>query len=64
MNHGEIYKYFELYFPDFSGDKVDVWFQNGKTAFVFGRKTVRNLYLLITVKTTGNLKLLKALWPA
>lgn len=32
MNHGEIYKYFELYFPDFSGDKVDVWFQNGKNS--------------------------------
>lgn len=29
---GGVYKYFELYFPDFSGDKVDVWFQNGKNS--------------------------------
>lgn len=38
MSHSEIYKYFELYFPDFAGDKVDVWFQNGKNSIRIRQK--------------------------
>lgn len=30
MSHSEVYKWFELYFPQYAGDKVESWFQNGK----------------------------------
>lgn len=32
MNHNEIYRWFELYFPHYSGDNVVMWFQNGKNS--------------------------------
>ena len=32
MSHNEIYKWFELYFPLYAGDKVKAWFQNGKNS--------------------------------
>lgn len=30
MLHKQIYNWFELYFPDYSGEKVVTWFPNGK----------------------------------
>lgn len=38
MTHGDIFKYFELYFPDYAKDKVDVWFQNGKNSIRIRQK--------------------------
>lgn len=32
MSHSDVHKWFELYFPDYAGDKVDTWFQNGKNS--------------------------------
>lgn len=32
MSHSEVYKWFELYFPQYAGDKVETWFQNGKNS--------------------------------
>lgn len=32
MSHKEIYKWFELYFPIYAGDRVEVWFPNGKNS--------------------------------
>lgn len=32
MSHNEVYKWFELYFPFYSGDKVVMWFPNGKNS--------------------------------
>lgn len=32
MSHSDVYKWFELYFPDYTGDKLDTWFQNGKNS--------------------------------
>lgn len=32
MSHSEVYKWFKLYFPDYAGDKLDTWFQNGKNS--------------------------------
>lgn len=32
MTHNDVYKWFELYFPAYSGDNVDVWFSNGKNS--------------------------------
>lgn len=32
MSHKELYKLFELYFPDYAGDKVELWFPNGKNS--------------------------------
>ena len=33
MSHSEVYKWFELYFPQYAGDKVESWFQNGNWRF-------------------------------
>lgn len=32
MIHRDIYKLFELYFPNYAGNKVDTWFPNGKNS--------------------------------
>ncbi len=32
MTHKEVFKWFELYFPIYAGDKIDTWFQNGKNS--------------------------------
>lgn len=33
MAHNEVYKWFELYFPQYAGtDKIEVWFPNGKNS--------------------------------
>lgn len=32
MNHKEVYRWFELYFPDYAGDRVDIWFPNGRNS--------------------------------
>lgn len=32
MSHSEVYKWFELYFPQYAGDKAETWFQNGKNS--------------------------------
>lgn len=38
MSHNEVYKWFELYFPQYSGDKVEVWFPNGKNSIRIRQK--------------------------
>ncbi len=39
MTHNEVYKRFELYFPQYAGaDKVDVWFPNGKNSIRIRQK--------------------------
>lgn len=32
MSHNDVYKWFELYFPNYAGDAVDAWFPNGKNS--------------------------------
>lgn len=32
MVHKEVYKQFELYFPLYAGENVEVWFPNGKNS--------------------------------
>lgn len=32
MVHKEVYKWFELYFPLYAGENVEVWFPNGKNS--------------------------------
>ena len=32
MAHGDVYKWFELYFPNYAGGNVEIWFQNGKNS--------------------------------
>lgn len=51
MSHSEIYKYFELYFPDFAGDKVDVWFQNGKNSICIRQKNRQEFIFTYNGKT-------------
>ncbi len=38
MTHKSVYQWFELYFPLYAGDKVDVWFQNGKNSIRIRQK--------------------------
>lgn len=32
MSHSDVMKWFELYFPDYSGDNITMWFPNGKNS--------------------------------
>lgn len=32
MAHGDVYKWFELYFPNYTGGNVEIWFPNGKNS--------------------------------
>lgn len=32
MRHSDILRQFELYFPNYAGDKIAVWFPNGKNS--------------------------------
>lgn len=50
MSHNDVYKWFELYFPLYAGEKVSAWFQNGKTAFVSGKPMGRNSFYLSVPK--------------
>lgn len=38
MTHGDIFKWFELYFPNYSGEAVDAWFPNGKNSIRIRQK--------------------------
>ena len=38
MSHSKVYKWFELYFPQYAGDKVETWFQNGKNSIRIRQK--------------------------
>ena len=59
MSHSEVYKWFELYFPQYAGDKVESWFQNGKNRIV-----VTELPYMVNkarlIEKIGGLRLLKA----
>lgn len=32
MTHTDVYKWFELYFPNYAGGNVSAWFPNGKNS--------------------------------
>lgn len=38
MTHNEVFKWFELYFELFAGDRVAVWFPNGKNSIRIRQK--------------------------
>ena len=38
MSHSEVMKWFENYFPDYSGDRIDVWFPNGRNSIRIRQK--------------------------
>lgn len=47
MSHSEVYKWFELYFPQYAGDKVETWFQNGKNSIRIRQKKPSGIYIYI-----------------
>lgn len=51
MTHSDIYKYFELYFPEFARDKVAVWFQNGKNSIRIRQKNQQEFIFTYNDKT-------------
>ena len=60
MSHSEVYKWFELYFPQYAGDNMEPGSRTERTVFASVRRTIRNLYLRSTTKEIGGLRLLKA----
>lgn len=32
MSHSDVMKWFEKIFPDYSGDRIDMWFPNGRNS--------------------------------
>jgi hypothetical protein len=61
MSHSEVYKWFELYFPQYAGDNVETWFQNGKNSIRIRQKNHQEfIFLRSTTKEIGGLRLLRA----
>lgn len=60
MSHSEVYKWFELYFPQYAGDKVESWFQNGKNSIRIRQKNHQEFIFIKTMKEIGGLRLLRA----
>ena len=52
MSHSEVYKWFELYFPQYAGDKVETWFQNGKNSIRIRQKNHQEF--IFTFNNEGN----------
>lgn len=38
MNHSEVMRWFERYFPEYAGERIDTWFQNGKDSIRIRQK--------------------------
>ena len=45
MDHSEVMKWFENYFPDYSGDRIDVWFPNGRNSIRIRQKKRSGIYI-------------------
>lgn len=54
MSHSDVYKWFELYFPDYAGDKVDAWFQNGKNSIRIRQKNRQEFVFTFHDKNNWN----------
>lgn len=52
MSHSKVYKWFELYFPQYAGDKVETWFQNGKNSIRIRQKNHQEF--IFTFNNEGN----------
>ena len=52
MSHSEVYKWFELYFPQYAGDNVETWFQNGKNSIRIRQKNHQEF--IFTFNNEGN----------
>ena len=52
MSHSEVYKWFELYFPQYAGDNVETWFQNGKNSIHIRQKNHQEF--IFTFNNEGN----------
>ena len=52
MSHRDILKYFELYFPHYAGDKIEVWFPNGKDSIRIRQKNKQDF--VFTYHGTAN----------
>lgn len=57
MSHSEVYKWFELYFPQYAGDKVESWFQNGKNSIRIRQKNHQEF--IFTFNNEGNWRFVK-----
>lgn len=56
MSHNDVYKWFELYFPLYAGEKVSAWFQNGKNSIRVRQTNGQEFILPIGPKRIGGLK--------
>ena len=52
MSHSEVYKWFELYFPQYAGNKVEAGFQNGKNSIRI--RQTNNQEFIFTFSDKGN----------
>ena len=56
MSHSEVMKWFESYFPDYSGDRIDMWFPNGRNSIRIRQKNGQEFISLIIIRKIGNLR--------
>ena len=52
MSHSKVYKWFELYFSQYAGNKVEAWFQNGKNSIRI--RQTNNQEFIFTFSDKGN----------
>ena len=52
MTQKEVLKWFELYFPEYAGDKIDTWFPNGKNSIRI-RQTNKQEFIFTFVDTSN-----------
>ena len=52
MTQKEVLKWFELYFPEYTGDRIDTWFPNGKNSIRI-RQTNKQEFIFTFVDTSN-----------
>ena len=60
MVHQEVFKLFNLYFPNYSGENAEAWFANGENSIRVRLRNKQELIFTIKETPTGNLKRSKA----
>lgn len=54
MSHSEVMKWFEYYFPDYAGERIDVFFPNGRNSIRIRQKNGQEFIFTYHSQKNGN----------
>lgn len=60
MPHTEVLKFFELYFPFYAGDKIKVWYPNGKNSIRVRQQNDQDLVFTFNSHTNWKFETIKS----